>query len=52
MPEIVIMALSIYADEGFMAGMIRAGALGYILKGCDYEELSAAIRRAVSPRRP
>jgi DNA-binding NarL/FixJ family response regulator len=21
--------------EGFMASMIRAGALGYILKGCD-----------------
>jgi DNA-binding NarL/FixJ family response regulator len=37
MPEIVIMALSIYTDEGFMAGMNRAGALGYILKGCDYE---------------
>jgi DNA-binding NarL/FixJ family response regulator len=52
MPGMVILALSIYTDEGFMAGMIRAGALGYILKGCDYEELSAAIRRAASPRRP
>jgi two-component system, NarL family, response regulator NreC len=46
MPGMKILALSIYADEGFMAGMMRAGALGYILKGCDSDELSAAIRRA------
>jgi DNA-binding NarL/FixJ family response regulator len=26
--------------------MMRAGALGYILKGCDSEELADAIRRA------
>ena len=30
-----ILALSIYADDDFMALMMRAGALGYILKGCD-----------------
>ena len=52
MPGIVILALSLYTDEGFMTGMMRAGALGYILKGCDYEELSAAIRRAAKSRRP
>ena len=47
MPGVRILALSIYADDGFMASMIRAGALGYILKGCDPEELSGAIRRTV-----
>jgi len=46
MPGMKILALSIYADDEFMAGMMRAGALGYILKGCDSEELSAAIRSA------
>lgn len=46
MPDMKILALSIYADDGFMAGMMRAGALGYILKGCDIDELSDAIRRA------
>ena len=51
MPGMKILALSIYADDGFMASMMRAGALGYILKGCDSEELSGAIRRtAGSPR--
>ena len=51
MPAMKILALSIYADDGFMANMMRAGALGYILKGCDSEELSGAIRRTVGSRR-
>ena len=29
-PGMKILALSIYADDGFMANMMRAGALGYI----------------------
>ena len=33
MPGMKILALSIYADDEFMASMMRAGALGYILKG-------------------
>jgi DNA-binding NarL/FixJ family response regulator len=48
-PGMKVLALSIYDDE-FMAGMMRAGALGYILKGCDSEELAAAIRKAAGPR--
>ena len=50
MPGMKIVALSIYADDGFMANMMRAGALGYILKGCDTEELSDTIRRIAGPR--
>jgi DNA-binding NarL/FixJ family response regulator len=45
MPNTKILAFSIYADDGFMANMMHAGALGYILKGCDSEELLDAIRR-------
>jgi DNA-binding NarL/FixJ family response regulator len=50
MPGMKILALSIYAYDGFMANMMRAGALGYILKGCDSEELYGAIRRAAGSR--
>ncbi len=46
LPGMKIWALSIYADDGFVSSMIRAGALGYILKGCEPEELFAAIRKA------
>jgi DNA-binding NarL/FixJ family response regulator len=51
MPGMRILALSIYADDGFMADMMHAGAPGYILKGCDSEELSSAIRRAAGSGR-
>jgi len=52
MPGMKILALSIYADDGFMASMMQAGALGYILKGCDSAELSEAIRSVAGPRNP
>ena len=45
MPHVKILAFSIQAENGFMARMMRAGALGYILKGSDSEELSGIIRR-------
>jgi DNA-binding NarL/FixJ family response regulator len=50
MPGMKILALSIYADDGFMTSMIQAGALGYILKGCDSDELSGIIRKVANSR--
>ena len=50
-PSTKILALSIYDNSEFMANMMRAGALGYILKGCDSDELSGAIRRAAGSQR-
>jgi DNA-binding NarL/FixJ family response regulator len=47
MPGTKILALSIYADENFMAGMMSAGALGYILKGGESDKLFVAIRKAL-----
>jgi DNA-binding NarL/FixJ family response regulator len=49
-PAMKILALSIYANDKFITDMTRAGALGYVLKGCDSEELSDIIRRIVSSR--
>jgi DNA-binding NarL/FixJ family response regulator len=51
MPNMNILALSIYADDGFMSSMMRAGALGYILKGCDSQELFDVIRRFAGTQR-
>jgi DNA-binding NarL/FixJ family response regulator len=50
MPSMKILGMSIYDDDGFMANMLRAGALGYILKGCDSEELTNTIRRTAGSR--
>ena len=43
-PEVKILALSMYADKRFVAGTLKAGAAGYILKDCAFEEMAGAIR--------
>ncbi len=50
LPGTKILALSVQADDGFMASMLQAGAVGYILKGSDSEKLFGIIRRTVGTR--
>jgi PAS domain S-box-containing protein len=42
-PLTKIIALSIYADRRFVVNILKAGALGYLLKDCAFEELTTAI---------
>ncbi|MBN2339685.1 MAG: response regulator transcription factor, partial [Acidobacteria bacterium] len=42
-PEMRIIALSMHADRRYVTGMLSAGASGYILKHCAFEELVRAI---------
>jgi len=43
-PEIKILALSMHSNRKFVLGMFEAGASGYMLKDCAFEELIQAIR--------
>lgn len=43
-PWVRVLALSMHADRQFAAGMLQAGALGYLLKDDAFEELAKAIR--------
>ena len=43
-PGIKIIGLSMHADRRFILGMLRAGASGYLLKDCAFEELAAAVQ--------
>jgi len=43
-PKVKIIALSIHSNRRFVADMLRAGASGYILKECLFDELIRAIR--------
>jgi DNA-binding NarL/FixJ family response regulator len=43
-PTIRVVALSMYADRRFVTQILRAGALGYVLKEAAFEELARAIR--------
>lgn len=42
-PDIKVIALSIHADRAFVADMLKAGALGYVLKDCLFSELLEAL---------
>ena len=44
LPDVKIIALSMYPDQRFVTNMLRSGARGYVLKDCAFEELAQAIR--------
>lgn len=43
-PTVRVVILSMYSDEGYISQALRAGAVGYLLKGAAREELTLAIR--------
>ena len=43
-PEVKVIGLSMYSNSQFVTGMFKAGATGYLLKDCAFEELARAIR--------
>jgi two-component system response regulator NreC len=47
-PHTKVIALSMHADRRYVTGMLTAGASGYILKHCAFEELVRAIRVVLS----
>ena len=49
-PTVKVIALSMYADKRFVMEMLRAGASGYLLKDCAFEELDEAIRTVTQDR--
>ncbi len=49
-PTIKVIALSMYSDKRFVMEMLRAGASGYLLKDCAFEELDEAIRTVMQDR--
>lgn len=46
-PEIKIIALSMHSHRRYISGMLKAGATGYLLKSCAFEELTSAISTVV-----
>jgi DNA-binding NarL/FixJ family response regulator len=43
-PEIKVIALSMHSDKRFVLNMFKAGAKGYLLKDCAFNNLIKAIR--------
>jgi DNA-binding NarL/FixJ family response regulator len=44
-PGVRIVGLSMHSDRHYVLGMLEAGASGYLLKDCAFEELTKAIRQ-------
>jgi len=49
-PATRVIALSMHADRRFVSEMLRAGALGYLLKDSAFEELHQAVRTVMDGR--
>ena len=45
-----VIALSMHADRRFVSEMLRAGALGYLVKDSAFEELHQAVRTVMEGR--
>ncbi len=43
-PDTRVLALTMHADPRYVRDMLQAGAVGYVLKNCAFEELAAAVR--------
>ncbi|MBM4274751.1 MAG: response regulator transcription factor [Deltaproteobacteria bacterium] len=43
-PRTKVIGLSMFADRRFVVNMLKAGASGYLLKDCAFEELARSIR--------
>ena len=48
LPAVKVIALSMYSDKRFVAGMLKAGASGYLLKAGAFEELAIAIQTVMA----
>jgi DNA-binding NarL/FixJ family response regulator len=50
LPEVKVIILSMHSDRQMVADALQAGASGYLLKDCEFEELVRAIETVVTHR--
>jgi two-component system response regulator NreC len=49
-PGVKVIALSMHSDKRFVVGMFKAGASGYLLKDCAFDELEQAVKTVLTDR--
>ena len=49
-PDTRVIALSMHSDRRFVSEMLRAGALGYLVKDSAFEELNQAVKTVMANR--
>ncbi|MGC4119818.1 MAG: response regulator transcription factor [Myxococcales bacterium] len=48
LPRVRVLAVSMHSDRQYVAGMLSAGASGYVVKDCAFGELAQAVRTVMS----
>ena len=48
LPEVKVVVLSMHADRRFVIEALRAGATGFLLKDCAFQELARAVRAVMA----
>ena len=49
-PDTRVIAFSMHSDRRFVSEMVRAGAIGYLVKDSAFEELNQAVRSVMANR--
>lgn len=49
-PEVKVIALSMHASKKFVSEMLKAGAVGYLLKDCTFDEIALAVSTAMEDK--
>jgi DNA-binding NarL/FixJ family response regulator len=49
-PNVKVIALSMHSNRKFVTEMLKAGASGYLLKNCAFEELADAIQTVMADK--
>ena len=47
-PDVIVLALTVHEERGYLRRLLQAGASGYVLKRAAAEELTQAIRTVVA----
>ena len=50
-PDIKVIALSMHSDKRYVAEMLKAGAVGYLMKDCASDELVQAVQAVMKGNR-
>jgi DNA-binding NarL/FixJ family response regulator len=47
-PDVAVLVLTMYEDDGFLVAALKAGARGYLLKGASHSAIARALRSIVA----
>ncbi len=50
-PDVKVIAISMHSEKSFIKGMLDVGAMGFLLKSCNYNQVLEAIQTVMSGKK-